>query len=76
MEVDEPRRQPVDPSVPAEMADLPRESVREAADEPRRGFSDSLLVTPAEGANPVPHDPDLPHPVQEEADEPRKRPSG
>lgn len=76
MAMDEPRHSDVDPGA-FEMAEVPREIVREAADEPRRVFGDSpMTVAPAHELGSVPHDPALPHPVQEEADEPRKRPSG
>jgi hypothetical protein len=75
MEVDEPRRRAANPDNPAEVAKEPPEAVREAADEPRRVLGDPLLLlAPADDLGPVPTDPDLPQPGQEEADEPRKRP--
>jgi hypothetical protein len=77
MEVDEPRRQAMDLGVQAEVADEPFEVARETADEASRALADPLLlVAPAGEPGPAPHDADLPHPVHEEADEPRKRPSG
>lgn len=73
MEAEKPRRAHDDLNVPAEVADEPREVVREAADEPRRMFGDPLLVAPVEEPDLPPGDPYLPQPAQEEADEPRKR---
>jgi hypothetical protein len=75
MEVDEPKGRPAEREAVYEMADEPREALTEVADEPRRTFGDSATAgVTAHERGPLPHDPDLPQPVQEEADEPRKLP--
>jgi hypothetical protein len=65
METDKPRRVAGDSRVPAEMAD-----------EPRRAFTDPRpFAEPGAEPGAATEDPDVPLPLQEEADEPRKRPS-
>jgi hypothetical protein len=62
METDEPRRA-LDPDVPAEMAD-----------DPRKALGDWRVVGPGDDPAAPAGGPDLPQPIFEEADEPRKLP--